>query len=180
MATRLRERYEKEVRPALMKEFGYHNPMQAPRLEKIVVNMGLGEAINNGKIIDASVAQLSSITGQKPVVTKARKSIANFKLRQGQSIGAMVTLRGDRMYEFFDRLVSIALPRVRDFKGVSPKAFDGKGNYTLGIREQIIFPEINYDQVEKIKGLNITVVTTARDDEGGRALLRLLGMPFRT
>ncbi len=180
MAARLKERYEKEVRPALMKEFGYGNPMQAPRLEKIVVNMGLGEAINNGKIIDASVAQLASITGQKPVVTKARKSIANFKLRQGQSIGAMVTLRGDRMYEFFDRLVSIALPRVRDFKGVSPKAFDGKGNYTLGVREQIIFPEINYDQVEKIKGLNITVVTTARDDEGGRALLRFLGMPFRT
>jgi large subunit ribosomal protein L5 len=180
MAARLKERYQKEVRPALMKEFGYGNPMQAPRLEKIVVNMGLGEAINNGKIIDASVAQLASITGQKPVVTKARKSIANFKLRQGQSIGAMVTLRGDRMYEFFDRLVSIALPRVRDFKGVSPKAFDGKGNYTLGIREQIIFPEINYDQVEKIKGLNITVVTTARDDEGGRALLRFLGMPFRT
>jgi large subunit ribosomal protein L5 len=180
MTTRLKERYEKEVRPALMKEFGFHNPMQAPRLEKIVVNMGLGEAINNGKIIDASVAQLAAIAGQKPVVTKARKSIANFKLRQGQSIGAMVTLRGDRMYEFFDRLVSIALPRVRDFKGVSPKAFDGKGNYTLGVREQIIFPEINYDQVEKIKGLNITVVTTARDDEGGRALLRLLGMPFRT
>jgi large subunit ribosomal protein L5 len=180
MAARLKERFDKEIRPALMKEFGYGNPMQAPRLEKIVVNMGLGEAINNGKIIDASVAQLAAITGQKPVVTKARKSIANFKLRQGQSIGAMVTLRGDRMYEFFDRLVSIALPRVRDFKGVSPKAFDGKGNYTLGIREQIIFPEINYDQVEKIKGLNITVVTTARDDEGGRALLRFLGMPFRT
>jgi large subunit ribosomal protein L5 len=180
MASRLKERYEKEVRQALMKEAGYTNPMQAPRLEKIVVNMGLGEAISNGKIIDASVAQLTAITGQKPVVTKARKSIANFKLRQGQSIGAMVTLRGDRMYEFFDRLVSIALPRVRDFKGVSPKAFDGKGNYTLGIREQIIFPEINYDAVEKIKGLNITVVTTARDDEGGRALLRHLGMPFRT
>ncbi len=180
MAPRLKERFEKEIRPALMKELGFGNPMQAPRLEKIVVNMGLGEAINNGKIIDASVAQLSAISGQKPVVTKARKSIANFKLRQGQSIGAMVTLRGDRMYEFFDRLVSVALPRVRDFKGVSPKAFDGKGNYTLGIREQIIFPEINYDQVEKIKGLNITVVTTARDDEEGRALLRLLGMPFRT
>jgi large subunit ribosomal protein L5 len=180
MAARLKERFDKEIRPALMKELGYGNPMQAPRLEKIVVNMGLGEAINNGKIIDASVAQLAAISGQKPVVTKARKSIANFKLRQGQSIGAMVTLRGDRMYEFFDRLVSIALPRVRDFKGVSPKAFDGKGNYTLGIREQIIFPEINYDQVEKIKGLNITVVTTARDDEGGRALLRFLGMPFRT
>jgi len=179
MAARLRERFEKEIRPELMKEFGFGNPMQAPKLEKIVVNMGLGEAINNGKIIDASVEQLSALTGQKPVVTKARKSIANFKLRQGQSIGAMVTLRGDRMYEFFDRLVSIALPRVRDFKGVSPKAFDGKGNYTLGIREQIIFPEINYDKVEKIKGLNITVVTTARNDEEGRALLRHLGMPFR-
>jgi len=176
---RLRQRYEKEVRAELMKELGFQNPMQAPRLEKIVVNMGLGEAINNGKIIDASVEQLTAITGQKPVVTKARKSIANFKLRQGQSIGAMVTLRGDRMYEFLDRLVSIALPRVRDFKGVSPKAFDGKGNYTLGVREQIIFPEINYDRVERIKGLNITVVTTARNDEEGRALLRRLGMPFR-
>ena len=179
MAARLKERYEKEVRSDLMKELGFTNPMQAPKLDKIVVNMGLGEAINNGKIIDASVEQLSAITGQKPVVTKARKSIANFKLRQGQSIGAMVTLRGDRMYEFFDRLVSIALPRVRDFKGVSPKAFDGKGNYTLGVREQIIFPEINYDKVEKIKGMNITVVTTARNDEEGRALLRHLGMPFR-
>ena len=167
MAARLKERFEKEIRPALMKELGQGNPMQVPRLEKIVVNMGLGEAINNGKIIDASVAQLSAISGQKPVVTKARKSIANFKLREGQSIGAMVTLRGDRMYEFFDRLVSVALPRVRDFKGVSPKAFDGKGNYTLGIREQIIFPEINYDQVEKIKGLNITVVTTALTTRGG-------------
>ena len=176
---RLRERYGHEVLPELMKEFGFKNPMQAPKLEKIVVNMGLGEAINNGKIIDASVEQLATITGQKPVVTKARKSIANFKLRQGQSIGAMVTLRGDRMYEFFDRLVTMALPRVRDFKGVSPKAFDGKGNYTLGLREQIIFPEINYDKVEKIKGLNITVVTTARNDEEGRALLRHLGMPFR-
>jgi large subunit ribosomal protein L5 len=179
MAARLKERYEKQLRAELMKELGFANPMQSPRLEKIVVNMGLGEAINNGKIIDASVEQLASMTGQKPVVTKARKSIANFKLRQGQSIGAMVTLRGDRMYEFFDRLVSIALPRVRDFKGVSPKAFDGKGNYTLGVREQIIFPEINYDKVEKIKGLNITVVTTARNDEEGRALLRHLGMPFR-
>ena len=180
MAARLKERYEKELRSSLMKELGFTNPMQAPRLEKIVVNMGLGEAISNGKIIDASLAQLTLIAGQKPVITKSRKSIANFKLRQGQSIGVMVTLRGDRMYEFFDRLVSVALPRVRDFKGVSPKAFDGKGNYTLGVREQIIFPEINFDQVEKIKGMNITVVTTARDDEGGRALLRLLGMPFRT
>ncbi len=179
MAARLKERYQREILPELMKEFGFKNPMQAPRLEKVIVNMGLGEAINNGKIIDASVEQLSAITGQKPVVTKARKSIANFKLRQGQSIGAMVTLRGERMYEFFDRLVSVALPRVRDFKGVSPKAFDGKGNYTLGVREQIIFPEINYDKVEKIKGLNITVVTTARNDEEGRALLRHLGLPFR-
>jgi large subunit ribosomal protein L5 len=179
MAARLRERYEKEIRQALVKEFGYQNAMQAPRLEKIVVNMGLGEAINNGKILDASLEQLTAMTGQKPVVTRARKSIANFKLRQGQSIGAMVTLRGERAYEFFDRLVSIALPRVRDFKGVSPKAFDGKGNYTLGVKEQIIFPEINYDKVEKIKGLNITVVTTARSDEEGRALLRHLGMPFR-
>jgi large subunit ribosomal protein L5 len=179
MAARLKERYEKEIRPTLVKEFGLKNPMQAPRVEKVVVNMGLGEAIQNGKILDASLEQMAAITGQKPVVTKARKSIANFKLRQGQSIGAMVTLRGDRAYEFIDRLVNVALPRVRDFKGVSPKAFDGKGNYTLGVKEQIIFPEINYDKVEKIKGLNITVVTTARNDEEGRALLRHLGMPFR-
>ena len=180
MAARLKERYEKEVRQGLMKELGFTNPMQAPRLDKIVVNMGLGEAINNGKIIDASVEQLASITGQKPVVTRARKSIANFKLRQGQSIGAMVTLRGDRMYEFFDRLVSIALPRVRDFKGVSPKAFDGKGNYTLGVREQIIFPEIDYDDVETIRGLDVTITTSAHSDEEALALLRELGLPFRT
>ena len=179
MAARLKERFEKEIRPALVKELGLKNPMQAPRVEKIVVNMGLGEAIQNGKILDASLEQLAAITGQKPVVTKARKSIANFKLRQGQSIGAMVTLRGNRAYEFLDRLLNVALPRVRDFKGVSPKAFDGKGNYTLGVKEQIIFPEINYDRVEKIKGLNITVVTTARNDEEGRTLLRHLGMPFR-
>jgi large subunit ribosomal protein L5 len=179
MAARLKERYEKEIRPTLVKEFGLKNPMQAPRVEKVVVNMGLGEAIQNGKILDASLEQMAAITGQKPVVTKARKSIANFKLRHGQSIGAMVTLRGDRAYEFLDRLLNVALPRVRDFKGVSPKAFDGKGNYTLGVKEQIIFPEINYDKVEKIKGLNITVVTTARNDEEGRALLRHLGMPFR-
>jgi large subunit ribosomal protein L5 len=179
MASRLKERFEKEIRPELVKELGLKNPMQAPRLEKVVVNMGLGEAIQNGKILDASLEQLTAITGQKPVVTKARKSIANFKLRQGQSIGAMVTLRGNRAYEFLDRLLNVALPRVRDFKGVSPKAFDGKGNYTLGVKEQIIFPEINYDKVEKIKGLNITVVTTARNDEEGRVLLRHLGMPFR-
>jgi large subunit ribosomal protein L5 len=179
MAARLKLRYQKEILPELMKELGFTNPMQAPKLDKIVVNMGLGEAINNGKIIDASVEQLAAITGQKPVVTKARKSIANFKLRQGQSIGAMVTLRGDRAYEFLDRLVSIALPRVRDFKGVSPKAFDGRGNYTLGIREQIIFPEVNYDNVEKISGLNVTVCTSARNDAEGKALLAHLGMPFR-
>jgi large subunit ribosomal protein L5 len=179
MAARLKEKFEKEIRPNLVKELGLKNPMQAPRVEKVVVNMGLGEAIQNGKILDASLEQLTAITGQKPVVTKARKSIANFKLRQGQSIGAMVTLRGDRAYEFLDRLLNVALPRVRDFKGVSPKAFDGKGNYTLGVKEQIIFPEINYDRVEKIKGLNITVVTTARNDEEGRVLLRHLGMPFR-
>jgi large subunit ribosomal protein L5 len=179
MAARLKERYEKELRATLVKELGLKNPMQAPRIEKVVVNMGLGEATQNGKILDASLEQLTAITGQKPVVTKARKSIANFKLRQGQSIGAMVTLRGNRAYEFLDRLLNVALPRVRDFKGVSPKAFDGKGNYTLGVKEQIIFPEINYDKVEKIKGLNITVVTTARNDEEGRVLLRHLGMPFR-
>jgi large subunit ribosomal protein L5 len=163
-----------------MKELGFENGMQAPRLEKIVVNMGLGEAINNGKIIDASVEQLGQITGQKPVVTKARKSIANFKLRQGQAVGCMVTLRGDRMWEFYDRLVSVALPRVRDFKGVSPKAFDGRGNYTLGLREQIIFPEVDYDKVERITGMNVTVCTTARTDAEGKSLLQHLGMPFRT
>ncbi|TMB29539.1 MAG: 50S ribosomal protein L5 [Deltaproteobacteria bacterium] len=154
--------------------------MQVPKIEKIVVNMGLGEAISNNKLVEQAQEQMMAISGQKPVITKARKSIANFKLREGQSIGAMVTLRKDRMYEFFDRLVSVALPRVRDFKGVSSKSFDGKGNYTLGIREQIIFPEINYDKIEKIKGMNITIVTTAKNDEEGRALLRHMGMPFRT
>lgn len=176
---RLRVKYQKDVVPALMKEFGYKNPMQVPRITKVVVNMGLGEAIANNKILDGAVEQLGQITGQKPVVTRARKSIANFKLRQGQAIGAMVTLRDNRMFEFLDRLMSIALPRVRDFKGVSAKAFDGAGNYTLGVREQIIFPEINYDNVDKIKGMNITVVTTAKTDEEARALLRNLGMPFR-
>ncbi|WP_239015434.1 50S ribosomal protein L5 [Archangium violaceum] len=162
-----------------MKELGLKNPMEVPRLEKIVVNMGLGEALANAKILESAVDQLGAITGQKPVVTRARKSIANFKLRQGQAIGAAVTLRGDRMYEFLDRLITVALPRVRDFKGVSPKAFDGKGNYTLGVREQIIFPEINYDQIEKVKGLNISFVTTAANDEQGLALMRHFGMPFR-
>jgi large subunit ribosomal protein L5 len=172
-------RFEKEVIPALMKDFSFTNPMQVPRLHKIVINMGLGEAIQNNKIIESAVAQLAMITGQKPVVTKSRKAIANFKLRENQSIGAMVTLRRDRMFEFLDRLISTALPRVRDFKGVSAKAFDGKGNYTLGLREQIIFPEINYDEIEKVKGLNVTIVTTARNDEEGRALLKYLGLPFR-
>lgn len=176
---RLWLRFQKEIVPALMKEFNYSNTMQVPRLHKVVVNMGLGEAISNNKLIEAAVVQMAAITGQKPVVTKSRKAIANFKLRENQPIGVMVTLRRDRMYEFVDRLVSIAMPRVRDFKGVSAKAFDGKGNYTLGLREQIIFPEVNYDAVEKIKGLNITIVTSARTDEEGRALLRHLGMPYR-
>ncbi len=177
---RMKLRFRKEGVPALMKELGLKNPMQVPRLEKIVVNMGLGEALANNKILESAVDQLGAITGQKPVVTRARKSIANFKLRQGQAIGAAVTLRGARMYEFMDRLITVALPRVRDFKGVSPKAFDGKGNYTLGVREQIIFPEINYDQIEKVKGLNVSFVTTAKNDEQGLALMRHFGMPFRT
>ncbi|MGZ3457885.1 MAG: 50S ribosomal protein L5 [Archangium sp.] len=176
---RLKLRYRKEGVPALMKEFGFKNPNQVPKLEKIVINMGLGEALANNKILESAVDQLGAITGQKPVVTRARKSIANFKLRQGQAIGAAVTLRSDRMYEFVDRLINVALPRVRDFKGVSSKAFDGKGNYTLGVREQIIFPEINYDQIEKVKGLNISFVTTAKNDEQGLALLRHFGLPFR-
>ena len=176
---RLIEKYQKEVIPALMKDFGFKNLMQVPKLEKIVINMGLGEAINNNKLIEQAEEQMMALAGQKPVVTKSRKSIANFKLRQGQSIGCMVTLRKHRMYECFDRRVNIALPRVRDFKGLSTKSFDGQGNFTLGIREQIIFPEINYDKIEKIKGLNITIVTTARSDEEGRALLRHMGMPFR-
>ena len=162
-----------------MKELGLKNPNEVPRLEKIVVNMGLGEALANNKILESAVDQMMAITGQKPVVTRARKSIANFKLRQGQAIGAAVTLRNDRMYEFLDRLITVALPRVRDFKGVSGKAFDGRGNYTLGVREQIIFPEINYDQIEKVKGLNISFVTTARKDEHGFALLKQFGMPFK-
>ncbi|WP_205519449.1 50S ribosomal protein L5 [Pyxidicoccus caerfyrddinensis] len=175
----MKVRFFKEGVPALMKELNLKNPMQVPRLEKIVVNMGLGEALANNKILESAVDQLAAITGQKPIVTRARKSIANFKLRQGQAIGAAVTLRGARMYEFMDRLITVALPRVRDFKGVSPKAFDGNGNYTLGVREQIIFPEINYDQIEKVKGLNISFVTTAANDEQGLALMRHFGMPFR-
>jgi len=177
---RLGVAYKEQIVPALMKEFGYKNPMQVPRLEKVVVNMGLGEAITNNKLIEQAEEQMMAITGQKAIVTRSRKSIANFKLRENQPIGVMATLRKDRMYEFLDRLLNTALPRVRDFKGVSSKSFDGRGNYTLGIKEQIIFPEINYDRIEKIKGMNVTLVTTARSDEEGRALLRYFGMPFRT
>ncbi|GAB4170613.1 MAG: 50S ribosomal protein L5 [Geothermobacteraceae bacterium] len=176
---RLKEKYESELVPRLKEELGLKNVMQVPRVEKVVVNMGLGEAIQNIKVLESAVEELERITGQKPVVTKAKKSIAQFKLREGMPIGVMVTLRRDRAYEFLDRLINIALPRVRDFKGVSPRAFDGRGNYTLGIREQIIFPEIDLDKIDKVKGLNITVVTTAQTDEQGRALLRELGMPFR-
>ena len=175
----VREKYEKEVVPQLMKRFGYKNVMQTPKLDRIVINMGLGEAIQNIKILDSAVEEISLITGQKPVVTKARKSIAQFKLRKGMPIGCMVTLRRDRMYEFFDRLVNIALPRVRDFRGVSGRSFDGRGNYALGVREQLIFPEIEYDKIDKVKGMNIIIVTTAKTDEEGKELLRLLGVPFR-
>lgn len=176
---RLKELYSKEIIPQLMKEFGYKSIMQVPKLEKVVINMGLGEAIQNVKILDSAAEELAAISGQKAVITKAKKSIASFKLRQGMPIGCMVTLRKERMFEFLDRLMNISLPRVRDFKGISPKGFDGRGNYSLGIKEQLIFPEINYDKVEKIKGLNISIVTTAKTDEEGRALLKGLGMPFR-
>src|ERR1700688_4278583 len=176
---RLRSRFEKEVAPALLKELELKNVMAVPRLHKIVVNMGVGEATQNAKVMDPAVNELSQITGQRPVVTRAKKSIAAFKVREGQAIGAMVTLRGDRMYEFFDRLVNVVLPRVRDFKGVSTKSFDGRGNYTLGLHDQLIFPEIDYAKVDKQKGMNVTIVTTARSDAESRALLRHLGMPFR-
>jgi len=179
MAARLKQHYTKTVVPALTKEFGYKNVMAVPKLAKISVNIGLGEATQNAKLMDGAVAELGQIAGQKPVVTKARKSIAAFKLREGMSIGCMVTLRGDRMYEFFDRLVNVALPRVRDFRGVSTKSFDGRGNYTLGIREQLIFPEIDYAKVEKTKGMNISITTSARTDAEGMALLKQMGMPFR-
>jgi large subunit ribosomal protein L5 len=179
ISPRLREKYKAQVIPALTKQFNYKNPMQVPKLQKVVINMGLGAAVANPKIIDTAVEDLKSISGQKPIVTRAKKAIANFKLREGIPIGAMVTLRSARMWEFFDRLVTVAIPRTRDFKGVSRKAFDGKGNYTLGLREQIIFPEINYDKIDAIKGLNISFVTTAKTDEEGRALLQQLGMPFR-
>lgn len=176
---RLKDRYQKEIAPAIAKEFSISNPMAIPRIEKIVINMGMGEALANSKILDTAADELRAVTGQKPVITKAKKSIASFKLRQGNAIGVMVTLRGERMYEFLDRLVSIALPRVRDFRGVSPKAFDGRGNYTIGVREQLIFPEIDFNKVDKLRGMNISIVTTARNDEQARALLKGLGMPFR-
>ena len=176
---RLKEKYTKEIAPAVAKEFDIKNPMAIPKLEKIVVNMGMGEAISNSKVLDTAVEELKSVTGQSPVITKAKKSIAAFKLREGVSIGTMVTLRGDRMYEFLDRLISVALPRVRDFRGISAKAFDGRGNYTLGIKEQLIFPEIDFNKVDKTRGMNISIVTTANNDEQGRSLLKLLGMPFR-
>ena len=175
---RLKVRYRQELLPQLMQELGVANPMQVPGLEKIVVNMGVGDAIREAKMLDAAVDDLATITGQRPAIRKARKSIANFKLRAGMSIGAMVTLRGDRMWEFLDRLVSTALPRIRDFRGLNPDSFDGHGNYTIGVTEQLIFPEIDYDKVVKIRGMDITIVTTARDDEQGRALLRALGFPF--
>ena len=176
---KLKEVYQERVVPALMKRFGYKNGMEVPKLDKIVINMGLGEAIQNIKILDSAVQELIQIAGQKPVITKAKKSIAQFKLRTGMPIGCMVTLRKERMYEFFSRLVNVALPRVRDFKGLSGKSFDGRGNYALGVREQLIFPEIHYDKVDKVKGMNIVIVTTAKTDEEGKELLKLLGMPFR-
>ena len=176
---RLKDYYSKTVVPALIKEFNYKNPMQVPKMEKIVINMGLGEAIQNVKIIDGAVQELAAITGQKPIINKAKKSIATFKLRQGMPIGCSVTLRKNNMYEFFDRLVNAALPKVRDFRGISPNAFDGRGNFSIGLQEQIIFPEIEYDKVEKVKGLNITIVTTAKTDNEARLLLKLMGVPFK-
>ena len=180
MAIRLKERYKKEIIPALVQILDLGNVMEAPRLEKIVLNIGVGEALENAKALDAAVDDIGRITGQQPVVTRARKSISNFKLREGRAIGTKVTLRGERMWSFLDRLMNIALPRVRDFRGVSPDSFDGRGNYTLGFREQLVFPEIDYDQIDKIRGFEVTIVTTADDDEAGRALLRLLGMPFKS
>jgi large subunit ribosomal protein L5 len=176
---RLKEYYIKEVVPALMKELKYKNVMKVPRIEKIVVNMGLGEAIQNIKILDSAAEELAMIVGQKSVVTKAKKSIATFKLRKGMSIGCMVTLRRDRMYEFFDRLTSVAIPRIRDFRGISPRSFDGRGNFSLGIKEQFIFPEVEYDKIDKVRGMNITIVTSAKTDDEARVLLRLMGVPFR-
>ena len=180
MAVRMREKYQKEIVPALVKEFSYKSSMQVPKIVKVVVNVGLGEAIANPKLLDAAVKEMAEITGQKPMVRKAKKSIATFKLREGMSIGCMVTLRADKMWEFLDRLINIALPRIRDFKGISGKAFDGRGNYSLGLKEQFIFPEIDYDKVDMVHGMDIAIVTTAQTDEEGKALLRFMGMPFRT
>ncbi len=179
MAARLKEKYTQEIAPALAKEFGFKNPMSIPKIQKIVLNMGLGDAISNAKIMDVAVNELAVITGQKPVVTKAKKSIAQFNLREGMSIGAMVTLRGDRMYEFLDRFINVTLPRVRDFRGISAKAFDGRGNYTVGLRDQLIFPEVDFGKVDKARGMNVCIVTTANSDEEARSLLRHFGMPFR-
>jgi large subunit ribosomal protein L5 len=179
MASRLKEKYLKEVVPALQKEFSYRNPMQVPKVEKVVVNIGMGEVIQNSKAMDAAVSDLAAITGQRPVITRAKRSVAAFKLREGMQIGCMVTLRGERMYYFLDKLMNVALPRLRDFQGVSPDAFDGRGNYTLGLREQLVFPEIDYDKIDKVRGMEVSFVTTARTDQEGRQLLRLLGMPFK-
>jgi len=180
MTARLQERYRNEIVPQLVREFGYTSAMQAPRLSKVVINIGLGEAIQNAKALDAAAKDVMTITGQKPVVTKAKKSIAAFKLRAGMAIGVMVTLRGERMYDFVDKLISIALPRVRDFQGVSPNSFDGRGNYNIGLREQLVFPEIDYDSIDKLRGLQVTIATSARNDEEARRLLQLMGMPFRS
>ena len=179
MASRLKEKYQQEVVSALQKEFNYKNPMQIPTVHKVVVNIGMGEAIQNAKAMDAAISDLSIITGQRPVITRAKRSVATFKLREGMQIGCMVTLRGERMYYFLDKLMNVALPRLRDFQGVSPEAFDGRGNYTLGLREQLVFPEIDYDKVDKVRGMEVSIVTTARTDEEGRRLLRLMGMPFK-
>ena len=179
MASRLKEKYQQEVVPALQKEFNYKNPMQVPTVHKVVVNIGMGEAIQNAKAMDAAISDLSVITGQRPVITRAKRSVATFKLREGMQIGCMVTLRGERMYYFLDKLMNVALPRLRDFQGVSPEAFDGRGNYTLGLREQLVFPEIDYDKIDKVRGMEVSIVTTARTDEEGRRLLKLMGMPFK-
>lgn len=179
MASRLKEKYQQEVVPALKKEFNYGNPMQVPTVKKVVVNIGLGEVIQNPKALDAAVGDLAAISGQRPVITRAKRSVAAFKLREGMQIGCMVTLRGEHMYHFLDKLINVALPRIRDFQGVSSEAFDGRGNYTLGLREQLVFPEIDYDKVDKVRGMEISIVTTARTDEEGRQLLKLMGMPFK-
>lgn len=179
MASRLKAKYQQDVVPALQKEFSYKNPMQVPAIKKVVVNIGMGEAIQNAKAMDAAVGDLATITGQRPVITRAKRSVATFKLREGMQIGCMVTLRGERMFQFLDKLMNVALPRLRDFQGVSPEAFDGHGNYTLGLREQLVFPEIDYDKVDKVRGMEVSIVTTAHTDEEGRQLLKLMGMPFK-